>query len=427
VSDLTRREFSGFVGAAGMAVTAAVASPAIASSAPKVIIVGGGAGGATVARRLKAEASKVDVTLVEVARTYASPFLSEHFLGGFRSLNSLTHTYEGVVAGGINVIHERASGVDTARRSLTLHSGTVLPYDKLILSPGIDFRFDSIAGYGPDAMERVPHAWKNGSQNVLLRNQLLDMRDGGTVIMSIPRGAIRGGTAPYTRASMTAHYLKYHKPKSKLILLDGNRDFPQRPVFEAAWQEHYDGILEHRMSGADGEFGVSRIDANTLEIETIGGEREKSDVLSVIPKQRAGMIAHVAGCVDGNWCPVDPATFQSRTVQHVHVLGDAADAGAMPKTAFAANSQGRAVANHLAAELAGKKQFPARFRNTQWSLVATNNAIKMGASYVVGKEGVVQASNFESEAREPETVRQRNFDESLAWYETMTREMFATV
>ncbi len=417
------------VGAAGVAVSSTVAltSPAIGQIAPKVVIIGGGAGGATLARRLKVGAPEIDITLIEAAKTYSSPFLSEHFLGGFRSLNSLTHRYDGLAANGITVVHARATGVDTHKRVLTLHDATTLPYDKLVIAPGVDFRFDKIQGYTPDVAHRIPHAWRYGAQNLSLRNQLLDMKDGGTVVMTVPLGVIRGGSAPYTRASLVAHYLKYHKPKSKLILLDSNRDFAQRDVFEEAWKQNYDGILEHHLSTFPGQHTVVRVDANTLELQTHEGERVRADVMSVVPEQRAGLFAHVAGCVDGDWCPVDAATFESRDVKHVHILGDAADLGIMPKTASTANSQAAAVANHLASSLVGKKRFPVRFRNAQWSLIATNNAIKAGATYVLGKGEVVEASHFASGLKEAEAVRARNFQESLNWYDAITRDMFGTV
>ena len=428
MSDVTRRMFTGMVGAAGVAATAGsnLPSPAIAQSAPRVVIVGGGAGGVSVARRLREHAPEIAVTLVETAPVYSSPSLSEHFLGGFRSLNSLTHRYDGLAAAGIEVVHGLATAVHADKRTIEIKDGNTLSYDKLVIAPGIDFRMDTILGYNREAAKRMPHAWRNGAQNVLLRNQLLDMKDGGTVVMTVPLGPRRGGSAPYTRASMVAHYLKFHKPKSKLILLDGNRDFAQRTVFEAAWQKHYDGILEHRLSKTPGQLSVVRVDANTLELETSDGLRITGDVMSVVPEQRAGLIAHAAGCVEGDWCPVDPATFASRSVDHVHVLGDSVDLGIMPKTAFAARSQATAVANHLASELAGKKTFAVRFRNAQWSLIATNHAIKSGATYVIGKGEVVEASSFGSEPQESDELRARNFEESLAWYDAATRDMFGT-
>ncbi|MGI9407106.1 MAG: FCSD flavin-binding domain-containing protein [Hyphomicrobiaceae bacterium] len=428
MSDLTRREFSKKTGAAGVAVVGSFGlfAPAIAQGNARVVIVGGGAGGATVARRLKVAAPNLEVTLIEVSPKYASPFLSEHYIGGFRSLESLMHSYEGLGALGITVVNDWVSGVHTARKQVTLKGGNTLSYDRLVLAPGVDVRYETIERYTPEVAQKIPHAWKGGAQNAVLRQQLLDMPDGGTVVMSVPPGALRGQTAAYARASMVAHYLKFHKPQSRLILLDGNRDFPQRSAFEEGWKTHYADVLEHRLSTSPNEFKVVRIDPNTREVETAGGAKFTGAVVSLVPEQRAGVIAHAAGCADGDWCPVAPATFESTRVPGVHVLGDAADAGMMPKTAFAANSQGAAVANHIAADLAGKKRFPARFRSTKWSLIATNNAIKMGASYVVSKDGVVPVSSFVSEPKEPAAIRAKNFKESLAWYEAMTKDMFGT-
>lgn len=429
--ELTRRQFTEQFGAAGVAASAGmtVASPALAGrrKAGRVVIVGGGAGGTTVARHLKSLAPEIDITLVEVNSVYSSAFLSEHFIGGFRSLGSLSHGYDGLIAAGIHVIHDLATAVDADTRKVTLLNGDILPYDKLVLSPGIELRYDTIQGYSRDAAKILPHAWQNGAQNLVLRNQLLDMKDGGVVAMSIPHGEIRGGTAAYTRASMIAHYLKYHKPKSKLILIDGNNDFPQRAVFQDAWQEHYGDILEHRLSTEPGDGSVVRVDANTRELETRDGDREQVDVINIIPEQRAGVLAQAAGCMAEQWCPIDPATFASSKVANIHVLGDAADTRIMPKTAYVANSQGGAVANHLAAELAGKRRFPARYRNTQWSLIATNHAIKTGGNYVVGKDSFVEASTFGSDVTEPAAIRARNFEESLAWYDAVTSDMFGAV
>jgi len=426
MTKINRREFTKLAGAAAAASTS-VGTFAYAQGNKRVVIVGGGAGGATVAHHVKKGAPELDVTLIEVQPKYTTCFFSNLYLGGFRSFQSITHEYTGLEKLGVKVVHDLASDVDTQKRSVTLKGGDELNYDKLVLSPGIDLKYDTIEGYSPDAALVMPHAWQAGAQTQLLRRQLVDMKDGGTVVLAPPPNPFRCPPGPYERASMIAHYLKYHKPASKLIILDPKRKFSKQPLFEEAWQAHYDGIIEVKLTNDIDENRVVRVDANTMEVETKGGERIKASVANIVPAQKAGMIAHQAGCAKGDWCPIDPASFESALVNDVYVLGDASIAAKMPKSGFSANSQAKVVANDIQSKLAGKKRFPARYRNTCWSLVATNDSVKVGASYTAGDKAVDVTSKFISKPGEDAAVRAQTFQESLGWYAGITADMFAKV
>ena len=429
MSRLSRRDFAKLAGAAG---AGAVASPfissfAIAQAAPKVVIVGGGAGGATVAHFVKAGAPNLDVTLIEANRVYSSSFFSNLYLGGFRTLASLNHGYGGLRLLGIRLVHDLATGVDPARKSVRTRGGRSYSYDRLVLAPGIDIKFDSVPGYSRDAARIMPHAYNtDADQKHLLRLQLLSMRNGGTVAMAVPNNPFRCPPGPYERACMIAHFLKTRKPRSKLVILDPKRSFSKQPVFIEAFERHYKGIVELNLSNEIDDFTVASVDPGTKEIVTKAGKRVRADVANIIPQQRAGEIAARAGCTDGDWCPIDPANFMSRKVPDIHVLGDAAIAAEMPKSAFSANSQAKVVAADILAALASKERFEPRFRNICWSLLAPDDDVKTGANYAP-KDGKLEPSgSFVSQPGEPADVRRQNYQESVAWYDNITTEMFAT-
>ncbi len=424
MSVLNRREFTALAGAFA-ATSVSPAAPAVAARHGRVVIIGGGAGGATVAHHVKRAAPELSVTLVEVQKRYTTCFFSNLYIGGFRSFRSITHDYAGLAKLGVEIVHDWAMGVDTARRTVALRSGTTLDYDKLVLSPGIDLKYETIEGYDPEVAERMPHAWKAGVQTRILRRQITDMPDGGVVVLAPPPNPYRCPPGPYERASMIAHYLKYHKPRSKLILLDPKPKFSKQALFMEGWEQHYGGIIEVRLSNEVQNQRVVRVDGNRMELETADGETLKAAVANVIPAQRAGQIAHLAGCADGDWCPIRPSNFSSTLVEDVYVLGDAAIASKMPKSGFSANSQAKVVANDIVAALAGKKRFPPRYRNTCWSLIATNNAVKVGASYKAGEKLVEVTSKFISKVGEEASLRARTFEEALGWYDSITADMFA--
>ncbi len=427
---IDRREFGRLLGGAALATMAPalLAAPAIAKGGAKVVIVGGGAGGGTVARILKSEAPQLDVTIVEVHPIYTTCFNSNHFFGGFRTFASLQHSYDGLRKLGINVVVDTATAIDTAKKTVALAGGSALPYDRLVLSPGIDFHYDAIEGYSAAAAEIMPHAWKAGPQTLLLMKQLEAMDDGGTVVMAVPANPYRCPPGPYERACMIAHFLKTKKPKSKLVIFDAKTTFSKQPAFEEAFEKYYSGIIELNLTNEIDDFRVVRVDPKTMEVETKSGTKVKAAVANIIPPQTAGDIALKAGCAEGPWCPVKPQTFSSAKVEDVYVLGDAAIAADMPKSAYAANSQGKVVAADILAGLAGAEPVAARYRNICWSLLAADDSIKIGADYAPGeKDGkplLAASGPFVSQKGETAEVRRKNYAEGLAWYHAIIADAF---
>jgi sulfide dehydrogenase [flavocytochrome c] flavoprotein chain len=424
---ITRRDFGKLIGAAGAGTiaTTGVSRFAIAQAAPKVVIVGGGAGGATVAHFLKKDAPKLDVTLVETNPIYSSSFFSNLAFGGFRQLESLNHGYQGLKQLGIKVVQGTATDVDSSGKKVKVGSRT-LPYDKLVLSPGIDIKFDSIPGYSREAALVMPHAYNTALDGKrLLKRQLDAMQDGGVVAMVVPNNPYRCPPGPYERACMIAHYLKTRKPKSKLIILDPKKSFSKQPVFTEAFDKYYKDIIELNLTTEIDDFAVTSVDAKTKEIVTKAGKKVKADVANIIPQQRAGEIAHKAGAAKGDWVPIDPENFSAKEVKDIYVLGDSAIAAEMPKSAFSANSQAKVVVADILTALTNKEKFPVRYRNTCWSLLAPDDDVKVGANYAP-KDGKLDPSgSFVSQRGETADVRKQNYAESIAWYDSIISEMFA--
>lgn len=425
---LSRRQF----GAAVLAVASgAVARPAIARSEAKVVVVGGGAGGATVAGALKALSPALEVTLVEANAKYTSCFFSNAYIGGFYKLAGLTHDYAGLSAAGVTVVHDRAGTIDTAKKTVVLNSGKTLSYDRLVVAPGIDFKWSSIEGYSEEVAKTMPHAWRGGDQAFTLRQQLEKMDDGGTVVISAPKLPYRCPPGPYERACVIANYLKQSKPKSKLVILDAKMTFTKQSAFQDAFDRYYKDIIELHLSNDIDDFTVSRVDPHDGEIRTIAGLNIKAAVANIIPPQTAGSIAMQSGLTDPEWCPVDPESFASTKVDGVYVLGDSAIANEMPKSAFSAHSQGLAVAARIAAELESRRPEAGRYRNTCWSIVAPDDAIKIGADYAAGtlpggKAGLLPSNAFVSKPGESAAERKAVFDEAFAWYPTLISQIFMT-
>jgi NADPH-dependent 2,4-dienoyl-CoA reductase/sulfur reductase-like enzyme len=363
--------------------SAALAAPSIVraqASAARVVVVGGGFGGATAARYLRQLAPQLQVTLVEPEqRFYTCPY-SNLYLAGLRSWESIGHGYDGLRAAGVQVVHARAEDVDAAARTLRLAGGQVLHWDRLVLSPGIDLRWNALEGYDEAAAERAPHAWKAGAQTLLLRRQMEAMADGGTFVMVIPDNPFRCPPGPYERAAMVAHYFRLHKPRSKILLLDAKENFSKKALFLQGWKTLYGDMIEWVGLSRDGQ--AARVDARALEVETLFGARHRADVLNVIPPQKAGFIAERAGVTDGSgWAPVKGENFESQRVAGIHVLGDAAFAGPMPKSGFAANNQGKLAAAAIAAELLGQPLPAASYANTCYSLIGPDYGISVAGVY----------------------------------------------
>lgn len=426
---IDRRTFvAGLGGVAATAIGGRRTFAALSPASAKVVVIGGGAGGATLANALKKLERRMSVTLIEPKQAYTTCFFSNYYIAGMRSFDSLTHGYGGLSKLGIDVVHDAASAIDTKARTVTLAGGATLPYDRLVVAPGIDFKFDGIEGYSETATETMPHAWKGGIQTQLLRNQLEQMDDGGVVLLSAPRAPYRCPPGPYERVCSIAHYLKTAKPKSKLIVVDPKMAFSKQPVFQEAFDKHYKDIVELHLTNDIDDFALAKVDIGAREITTKSGLKVKASVANIIPDQRAGLIAHAAGLTEGDWCPIDPKSFASTKTDHVYVIGDAAIATDMPKSAYSANSQAHAVAGHILADLSGKPEPPASYFNTCWSFVAPDDVVKIGADYrpgdFGGKFALAPANAFVSKPGEAAALRKTNSDESFAWYETLVTDIF---
>lgn len=415
-----RRDFL----AAGAAGALSVFAPAVIGSArPRVVVIGGGAGGATAARYLaKDSGGALEVILVEPTRSYYTCFFSNLYIGGFQKLDELGHDYSRLATGGVNVVHDRAVSVDAAKKTVALGDGTSLTYDRLILSPGIDFVDGAVPGWDLTAQDRMPHAYKGGTQAAVLRKQVDSMREGGLFVMIAPPDPYRCPPGPYERISMVAHVLKAKNPTAKILVLDPKSKFSKQALFQEGWSNHYGNMVEwlpREMSGT-----IERVDPATMEI-VLDTETIKADVVNVIPAQKAGAIAAQAGITnEAGWAPVDPRNMKSRSNEFIHVLGDAAQQGDMPKSAFSANSQAKVCANAVRGELTGSRIFPARYANTCWSLIATDDGVKVGATYEPTDEKIASVSSFISATGEDADLRKRTYVESLGWYAGITKDMF---
>jgi NADPH-dependent 2,4-dienoyl-CoA reductase/sulfur reductase-like enzyme len=418
---LNRRQVAAL--AAG-AVAGLLARPALAQGKPKVVVIGGGAGGGTAARYIARDAKgAIDVTLVEPSKRYATCFYSNLSIGGFRTFESLEFGYENMAKAGVTVVHDRATGVDRSGRTVTLAGGQTLPYDRLIVAPGIDLKWDSVPGYSEAAAEAMPHAWKAGQQTQLLTARLNAVEDGQTVVMVAPPNPYRCPPGPYERASMFAHALMAKGLKNaKVVILDPKDKFSKQALFVDGWTRHYPGMVQ--WIGPDVHGGIKSVDPSTGEVKT-DLDTFKGALVNVIPAQKAGQIAHDAGLVnETGWCPIDPFTMRSKADANVFVLGDAAIAGDMPKSAFSANSQAKVAAMTVRADLIAAKAFPARYANTCWSLIDTDDSIKIGAQYEPTAEKITAKQNFLSAIDETPEVRRRTFEESVAWYDAITADIF---
>ncbi|MDO5623090.1 MAG: NAD(P)/FAD-dependent oxidoreductase [Pseudomonadota bacterium] len=384
-----RRALAGaLAGGAALAMPAlvragSVTAPALVraqSAAAHVVVVGGGFGGATAARYLRERAPGVRVTLIEPdQRFFTCPF-SNLYLAGLRTWESIGHGYDGLRAAGVNVVHARADDVNADARTLRLSNGSTLAWDRLVLSPGVDMRWGALQGYDEAAAELTPHAWKAGPQTLLLRRQMQAMPDGGTFVMVIPDNPFRCPPGPYERAAMVAHYFKHHKPRSKILLLDAKDNFSKKGLFQQGWKALYGDMIEWVGQSDDGQ--VQRVDARARVVETMFGTRHQAAVLNVIPPQKAGFIAERAGVTDASgWAPVHGESFESRLVKNVFVLGDATIAAPMPKSGFAANTQGKVAAAVIAADLAGQPRPTAAFANTCYSLIGPGYGISVAGVY----------------------------------------------
>lgn len=408
----------------GLVATGLLYAPMVLGQAkPRVVVIGGGAGGATAARYLaKDSAGALEVTLIEANPIYTTCFFSNLYLGGFREFESLQHGYDKIASGGVTVINDMATAVDPAAKTVTLAGGQVLPYDRLILSPGIDFKEGSVPGWSLDVAEVMPHAYKAGPQTQLLKKMVEEMPQGGTFAMVAPPNPYRCPPGPYERISMVAHLLKQKNPTAKILVLDPKEKYSKQALFEEGWARHYDGMVE--WVGPDFGGAAVEVRADTMEV-VVEGEVQKVDVCNVIPGQVAGKIAALAGVTDETgWAPVHPDTMKSKLDENIWVLGDSSAQGDMPKSGFSANSQAKVAAMAIRGELLQSKVFPARYSNTCWSLIAPDDGVKVGASYEPTPEKIASVESFISQTGEDTALRKATYEESLGWYVGITADIF---
>lgn len=429
MTEITRREFALLTAGASVVAASQLPRPALAVGAAKIVVIGGGPGGAAVANRLKSADANLDVTLIEPKEKYTTCFYSNIYLGGFRSFKSITHDYTGVKKRGINVVTDTATAIDTTAKTVTLARGTSpLKYDRLVVAPGIDFKYETIEGYSPEAAKIMPHAWQGGEQTWLLKEKLLALPNGGLVVMSVPQNSYRCPPGPYERACMIAHFLKTKKPNARLILFDAKKTYSKQAVFEEAFDEYYKGIVEINLTNEIDDFNVIKVDAKTGIVTTKAGRTERAALANIIPAQKAGAIASHAGLTEGDWCPVNPENFTSTKARDVYVLGDAAIANDMPKSAYSAVSQAAVVATDVIASLEGKPRVPGTYRNTCWSMVAPDNSAKIGGDYVPaskdGKPYLEVKEPFISKPDDSAELRRQTYQESADWYQTIVADLF---
>jgi sulfide dehydrogenase [flavocytochrome c] flavoprotein chain len=410
-------------GIAAAAATSAIPCPSIAQGSARIVVIGGGFGGAACARALRKIDSKWQVTLIEPNRIYVACPFSNEVIAGLRDIEAQQFGYDRIAADSVDVVAKAAVKIDPQARVVGFADGASLNYDRLVLAPGIDLRFDALPGYDEAAAARMPHAWKAGEQTMLLRRQLEAMDDGGLVAIVAPPGPSRCPPAPYERASLIAHYLKARKPRSKILILDAKDAFPQQRLFENAWKELYPGMIE-RISLSQGGR-VTSVDPATNTIVTDFGNYP-AQVANVIPPQKAGRIAEIAGAVDNTgWCPIDPVSFASKLAPNIHVIGDACIGGGIPKSASSASAQGKACAAAVVNLLLGVAPAIPKLTGACYNTVAPGYAFSQSGIYQPrdGMFAEIEGGNTSpvDAARE---VRAREADNAQSWYKTITADAF---
>ncbi len=423
IARLDRRDTLRLVGAA--ALSGLLVRPSWAQAAAKVVVVGAGYGGAACARYLRRIAPEIEVTLVEQNPHFITCPFSNDVLGGLDDMADITFGFEALVADGVKLVEARAEAIDAAARTVRLADGSTVPYDRLVLSPGIDIKFGAIEGYDEAAAEIMPHAWKAGPQTELLRAQLEAMDDGGTVIIAAPANPFRCPPGPYERASLIAGYLKASKPKSKVVILDAKDSFSKQALFTAAWEELYPGMIQWVPFAEGGE--VASVDPATMTVETLF-DTYTADVINIIPPQRANRLVDTAELTNGgDWCEVDGATFESRVVPGIHLLGDAIISGDMPKSGFSAAAQARVCAFALAALLRGQAPPSPSMINTCYSLVAADYGISVSDVFRVTADGAikkVEGAGGTSPLEADPAFRKSEADYARGQYESLTADLF---
>ncbi|TVR05853.1 MAG: cytochrome C [Salinarimonadaceae bacterium] len=428
---LTRRHFGALLAGASFA----VAAPSVlrAQNGPRLVVIGGGFGGASAARYARMAYPDVAVTLIEPYTSFVTCPYGNLILGGKRELSQITHSYDGLRARGVDVVHEWASEIDPVAKTVALADGASVAYDKLILSPGIGIRWGELEGYDEAASEIFPHAWMggDGSQISNLRRQIENLPEGGVVGLAIPGNPFRCPPGPYERISMIAHYLKQHNPTAKILAFDSKEGFSKQGLFQDGWAELYGDMIEWIPANLDGT--IVRVDPAEKVFESEFGERHRVDVGNVIPPQFAAAIARDAGLAnETGWVPVDPATFAAAAAPDIHVIGDANIAPPMPKSGYVANTTSKVAVAAAIADLRGEPapENPVYF-NTCYSHVGADYGISVAGVYRLDADGKIietpDSGGISPRGPLADHAHQRAREAVYAdgWYESITRDMFS--
>jgi len=425
MSQFSRRRFIKLLAGSG----ALLSAPGLLSgcgkgTSAKIVIIGGGFGGSACAKYLQRFDDSLDITLVEPSTRFITCPFSNMVINGMQSMDSISHDYSAQKNRGINVVHARAQVIDAVVKMVALDNHDVLQYDRLVISPGIDFKWDEVEGMCADDTGIIPHAWQGGTQTTLLRDQLTAMDDGGVVIVAPPVNPFRCPPGPYERVSLIAHYLKQHKPKSKILVLDAKDKFSKQALFMQGWEELYPGMIEWVSASKGGR--IDEVDVATRTLHTESGDEHKADVLNFIPPQKAGAIAHGAGLTnDDGWCYVNQRTFESEVHKYIHIIGDASIAGEMPKSGFAANSQGKVCAAAIVSSLRGVAMPDPSYVNTCYSLLSPDYGISVAAVYRYSKDkGIYKTGGGVSPIQADEAYRLQEARYAKGWYDSITMDTF---
>jgi sulfide dehydrogenase [flavocytochrome c] flavoprotein subunit len=413
----------------GAATAAALARPGLvrAQSSARLVVVGGGFGGASAARFARIAYPWLEVTLVEPQASFVTCPYGNLLLAGERGIADITHSYDGLRARGVKVVHDWVDGIDPVTKTLRLRGGATLGYDRMILSPGIALRWGAIEGYDEAASQAMPHAWvpADGSQTRLLRRQLEEMEDGGVVGIAIPGNPFRCPPGPYERISLIAHYLKRHKPKSKILALDAKDAFSKQALFQDGWKQLYGDMIEWVPLSKDGK--IVRVDPAARTLESEFGVKHKVAVANVIPPQSAARIAIDAGLADNSgWVPVNPRTFEARSAAGIHVVGDANNGAPMPKSGFVANNTAKQAVASAAALLRGEAPPEAVYFNTCYSHVGQEYGISVVNVFRPTDTAIVEVPNSGGVSPRGDLPEQRRFEALYAdaWYRSITEDAF---
>ena len=426
MNTLNRRRFLQWLGTAAALSAFGVPSLSFSKSAARIVVVGGGFGGATCAKYLKRFDPSLAVTLIAPEKTFATCPFSNTVIGGLKKMDFITHGYEKLRSvHGVDVVHDTVSNIDPDGKRVKTAGGKTLTYDRLVLSPGISFQWNAIEGYDQAASEIMPHAWHGGKQTALLRKQLEAMPNGGTVIIAPPGNPFRCPPGPYERASLIAHYLKQHKPRSKVLILDTKDKFSKQPLFQDAWDEFYPDHIEW-VPGSQGGM-VTRVDTKKMTVHA-GDDAHKAAVINIIPPQQAAAITRSSGLTNQKgWCPVNQKNFESTIHKAIHVIGDASIAGKMPKSGYAASSQAKACAAEIVAELHGETVGISSWVNTCYSLVAPDYGISVAAVYRLTDKGImpVKGAGGVGPRDAPRETRRLEALYAEGWYKAITADIFS--